>query len=80
MAAQSEVQVRSVEEAEVHIESLHVRVGELERLARDQAKRLDTLQSPAWRRLLYRLDGWPGQLDLNAPAPAWRPWRRWWRS
>jgi hypothetical protein len=46
----------------------------------DMDQRFDTLQTRLWKRLLFRLDGWPGQNDLNAEAPAWRPWRRWWRS
>lgn len=75
-----DIQVRTVEEAERHIVSLSVRVAELERLVRDHEARFDTLQSSVWRRLLYRLDGWPGQRNLNAPAPAARPWRPWWRS
>ncbi len=39
-------------------------------------KCLDTLQSPWWKRVWFRIDGWPGQRDLNAPRRAWRPWHR----
>lgn len=75
------VQVRSIEEAEVHVRSLTVRVEELEREVRDHAQRFDTLQTPLWKRVLFRLDGWPGQCDLNAPERAARPWhRRGWRT
>jgi hypothetical protein len=74
------VPVPTLDEAETHISSLTVRVDELERLARDHAQRLDTLQTPVWRRIVFRLDGWPGQRDLNADRPSWRPWRRWWTS
>lgn len=42
-------------------------------------KQLATLGSPWWRRLLFRLDGWPPWW-IVADAPTWRPWRRWWRS
>jgi hypothetical protein len=42
-------------------------------------KMLDTLDTPWWKRLLFRLDGWPPWYRV-ARAPAWRPWRRWWRS
>jgi hypothetical protein len=61
------------------LESLYVKVEELERIVSDHAQRFDTLQTPLWKRLVFRLDGWPVR-DLNADRPAWRPWRRWWRS
>lgn len=70
------VQVRSIEEAEVHVRSLTVRVEELEREVRDHAQRFDTLQTSLWKRLLFRLDGWPGIRDLNAPHRVRRPWHR----
>ncbi len=72
--------VRSLEEAELHIASLTIRVQELERLVSDHYQRFDTLQTPLWKRILFRIDGWPGQKNLNASAPKWRPWRRWWTS
>lgn len=68
--------VRSLEEAEQHVESLTVRVQEAERLLSDHAQRLDTLQTPALRRLWFRIDGWPGQRDLNSDHRARRPWHR----
>lgn len=68
------IRVRSVSEAEVHIASLTVRVQELERLVSDQQQRFDTLQTPLWKRLWFRIDGWPGQRNLNAEGRAWRPW------
>lgn len=69
--------MRSLEEAEQHVASLTVRVEELERIVSDHDQRFDTLQTPLWKRLLFRLDGWPGQRDLNAAHRAWRPWHRW---
>lgn len=74
------VRVRSLEEAQLHIDSLTVRVTELERSNRDLTQRFDTLQTPLWKRALFRLDGWPGIRDLNATGPRSRPWRRWWTS
>lgn len=68
------IQVDSLPEAAAHIASLAVRVEELERVQRDHAERFDTLQTPLWKRLWFRLDGWPGQRDLNAERRAWRPW------
>lgn len=67
---------RSVESLELEVDSLKVRVEELERLVRDHAERFDTLQTALWRRLLFRLDGWPGQRNLNAGRRSWRPWHR----
>lgn len=72
-------QVRSLEEAQVHIDSLTTRIGELERVMRDHDQRFDTLQTPIWKRVIFWLDGWPWN-DLNAEKPKWRPWRRWWTS
>jgi hypothetical protein len=68
------IQVHSIEEAERHLESLTVRVDELERRVSDHAQRFDTLQTTLWRRILFRLDGWPGRRNLNAERRAWRPW------
>jgi uncharacterized membrane protein len=39
-------------------------------------KCLNTLQTPLWKRLWFRIDGWPGQRNLNADHRAWRPWHR----
>jgi hypothetical protein len=54
--------------------SLNVKVERLEQIVSDHAQRLDTLQTPLWKRLWFRIDGWPGQRDLNAERRAWRPW------
>ncbi len=56
--------VRSIEEAEVVIQSLHVRLDEVERLASDHAQRFDTLQTPWPKRVWFWLQGWPWY-DLN---------------
>ena len=56
------------------------RLDELERHAVDVDQRFDTLQTPLWKRLMFRIDGWPGQRNLNAAEPQRRPWRRWWTS
>lgn len=69
------------------VRSLEARVASLEvnmQLMRadlvDHTQRFETLQTALWKRIVFRLDGWPGQRDLNADGPAWRPWRRWWTS
>lgn len=65
--------MRSLAEAEQHVRSLLVRVEELERVKVDHAKRFDTLQTALWKRIWFRIQGWPGQRDLNGKR-AWRPW------
>lgn len=69
-------QVKSLEEAEQHVRSLSARLNEVERVSRDHAQRFDTLQTPLIKRIWFRIDGWPGQNDLNADRRAWRPWHR----
>lgn len=69
---------------EAHIESLQQEVaslrfnqtgeGQLWHLVRDHEQRFDTLQTGFWKRLWFRVDGWPGRRDLNAERRAWRPW------
>ena len=56
------------------IRSLTVKVELLEALVSDHEQRFDTLQTPLWKRLWFRVDGWPGQNDLNATERSWRPW------
>jgi len=65
------------DETRLILDSHTVRIGELERKVSDMDQRFDTLQTRAWKRLWFRADGWPGQNDLNAERPAWRPWHRW---
>jgi hypothetical protein len=72
-------QVRSLEEAQIHIASLTARIEELERKVSDHEQRFDTLQTRVWKRAWFRINGWPGQNDLNAERPRVRPWHRWWR-
>jgi hypothetical protein len=53
---------------------LNCKVEQLEQIVSDHAQRFDTLQTPLWKRVWFRIDGWPGQRDLNAERRAWRPW------
>lgn len=71
------VKIRSREEAEQQLNSLTVRVEQMERMVSDHDQRFDTLQTPLWKRIWFRINGWPGIRDLNAPAPHRRPWHRW---
>ena len=69
------VQVKSLDEAQLHIESLTVRKDELERRLRLVEKKLDT-RDAAWpRRLWWWIDGWP-RWTIVATKRAWRPWHR----
>jgi hypothetical protein len=52
---------------------------ELARRLRLVEKALDTRATPLWKRILFRLDGWPSWA-IVAERPTWRPWRRWYRS
>lgn len=54
--------------------SMHTRIEELERMVSDHSQRFDTLQTSAWKRLWFRIDGWPGIRNLNAERRQWRPW------
>lgn len=69
----------SFENAAPVIRGHEVNIKELQRQVRHLEKIVDTMSSPLWKRVLFRLDGWPSGWTV-ATAPAWRPWRRWWRS
>lgn len=61
------------------IESLWVNVNQLADRARTLEKMIDTRSAPLWKRIVFRIDGWPAWTAV-ADTPAWRPWRRWWTS
>jgi len=42
-------------------------------------KMIDTANTPLWKRILFRIDGWP-RWTVVADCQAWRPWHRWYRS
>lgn len=72
-------QVKSLEEAEVHVTSLTNRVDMLEKRVRYMEDLFDTyFDTPLWKRLLFVIDGWPMGGITNRPSQ--RPWRRWWTS
>jgi len=68
------------DEGKLRDDSQDGRIEELEKMVSDMDQRFDTLQTSRWKRIIFRLDGWPGQLNLNAERPHWRPWRKWWTS
>jgi hypothetical protein len=63
-----------VSDRNAEIDSLQVNVDQLWGEVRDLQHRFDTLQTPMWKRLWFRIDGWPGIKNLNADKRAWRPW------
>ncbi len=63
------------ESVDAEIASLKFNVEQLQHLVRDHEKRFDTLQTPLWKRVWFRIDGWPGQRNLNGTR-TWRPWHR----
>lgn len=60
-------------------ESLWTNIRQLHEGLRDLQNRFDTLNSPAWKRMLFRIDGWGPWYQVRR-APHWRPWRRWFKS
>lgn len=68
------VQCRSWEEAEVHVAALQSRIVELANRLRDVEKQLDTLGSPWWKRIWFRMNGWPAWWITDQPR-RWRPWQ-----
>lgn len=60
----------------VREDALDARLTHIERVVIDMQQKFETLETPLWKRVLFRLDGWPGQTDLNAAGRAWRPWHR----
>jgi len=42
-------------------------------------KMMDTRATPLWKRIVFRIDGWPSW-TVVAQKPQWRPWRKWWTS
>jgi hypothetical protein len=61
------------------LESLAFNDQQLAGRVRRLEKMIDTRSTALWRRVLFRLDGWAAW-HVVAERPAWRPWRRWWRS
>lgn len=66
--------VRSIDEAEVVIQSLWARLEAIEPEVRDHSHRFDTLQTWWWKRFAFWIDGWPWH-DLNGIQRR-RPWHR----
>lgn len=50
-----------------------------ERYENEVYNRFSTLNTPVWKRLVFRIDGW-GPWHTVRESPRWRPWRRRWTS
>lgn len=69
----------SDESVRAEIDSLIFNGGQLACRVRLLEKMIDTRATPFWKRAIFRVDGWPPWYVV-AENPAWRPWRRWYRS
>ncbi len=76
MAALSrdEVRLASLADAEAHVHSLIVNQRQLASRLRLLEKMFDTKASPWWKRLWWRLDGWPAWYRVGPRSR--RPWHR----
>jgi len=63
------------DETRLVCDTLAVRCHELEKRVRYLEKQIDTLGSPWWKRLWFRIDGWPPWW-IVAQERSWRPWHR----
>lgn len=69
-----------VKECERQIEQLHAEDAALRAVYENKVfNRFSTLNTPVWKRLLFRIDGW-GPWHIVRDSPKWRPWRNWWVS
>lgn len=68
-----------ITDLETQVASLQFNQTQQAHRIRLMEKRFDTLNTPVWKRLLFRIDGW-GAWHYVKPKPRWRPWRRWWTS
>lgn len=70
------VHCQSFEEAELIFASLLAQNAQLGARLRTVEKKQDTQGSPWWKRVWFRLNGWPPWYVVAEKA-SWRPWRRW---
>ena len=73
------VRIASLEEAQAHVDSLNLRVWQLEQKVNRLDKEAETFwRTPFWKRIVFALDGWSWR-EIQT-KPQWRPWHRWVRS
>jgi hypothetical protein len=71
--------MRDVPSLNTEVDSLWANFNLLADRVRHVEKMLDTRATPLWKRVIFRIDGWPSW-TVVADQPRWRPWRKWWRS
>lgn len=79
VVAQAGGDMNDIESMKAEIESLLVNVTDSATRIRHLEEIIDTRNTPLWKRIVFRLDGWPSWVVV-AEAPQWRPWRKWWTS
>jgi len=73
------VRAKSLEEAEMHLDSLNNNVHQLRQYVKRLDKEGETFwRTPLWKRIVFALDGWSWHQIQTKPQ--WRPWHRWWNS
>jgi hypothetical protein len=75
-ATKNDLQIASLEQ---EVKSLIVNNEQLAKRLHTLEEMIDTRNTHWWKRLLFRIDGWPPWYVV-APEPANRPWRKWWTS
>lgn len=55
------------------VDSLWVNMQQLQQRIRQLEKMMDTRATPLWRRVWFRIDGWPSWTTV-AEKRSWRPW------
>jgi hypothetical protein len=53
------MEIRTLADVEVAVNALYARDDQLAARVRHVEKQLDTLGTPWWKRLWFRIDGWP---------------------
>ena len=69
----------TIEDLQTQITSLQLNEKQLYSRVRLLEKRFETLNTPVWKRILFRIDGWPAWHYVVA-RPNNRPWRKRWTS
>jgi hypothetical protein len=64
-----------LEEAVVHLNAQRLQIIELRKQIRFMQKQIDTQGSRWWKKLWFRIDGWPPWW-IVAEKRQWRPWHK----
>lgn len=72
MTSPSPREVNTLDDADTHVRSLWLNYRALAKRVRLLEKMIDTKDSPWWKRLAFRLDGWPPWYRVGPRSK--RPW------